>query len=326
VPIRRSRADTLTAVRVLVVSNMEATAEAPQRGSFVRDQVEALRTIGLDVETFDWAPGSRNHPPALRALRKVLRRGSFDVVHAHFGLSGAVAALAGADPLVVTFHGTDVRHPATGAISRLLTRRRILVAAASRALFEPEGGRPGLPRPPGRAAVLPTGVDMGRFAPMPREDARAELGLEPDGRYLLFPADPARAVKRHDLASAVAERAGARLLTLGTVPPERVPLWINAADAALITSDNEGFGLAAVEALACDVPVLSTPVGVVPFLLAGLSSCHVGPFEAGEWERRATELLDRPRRLDGGRARAEPFGSVQMAERAAAAYRDVIGG
>jgi glycosyltransferase involved in cell wall biosynthesis len=167
---------------------------------------------------------------------------------------------------------------------------------------------------------------MGRFAPIPREQARAELALEPGGRYLLFPADPARAIKRHDLAAAVAERVGARLLTLGAVPPERVPLWINAADAALITSDNEGFGLAAVEALACDVPVLSTPVGVVPFLLADLPSCHVGPFEAGEWERLAAELLDQPRRLDGGRARAEPFGTVPMAERAAAAYRDVIAG
>jgi glycosyltransferase involved in cell wall biosynthesis len=313
-------------VRVLVVSNMEATEEAPQRGSFVRDQVAALRAIGLDVETFDWLPGSRNHLPALRALRRILRRDHFDVVHAHFGLSGAVAALAGADPLVVTFHGTDVRHPATGAISRLLTRRRILVAAASRALFEPEGGRPGLPRPPGRAAILPTGVDMGRFAPLAREAARAELGLDPAGRYLLFPADPSRPVKRHDLAAALAARLGARLLTLGAVPPAQVPLWINAADAALITSDNEGFGLAAVEALACEVPVLSTPVGIVPFLLSGLPGCHVGAYDAAEWERLAGELLDRPRRLDGGRARAEPLGSVPMAERAAAAYRDVTTG
>jgi hypothetical protein len=131
-------------VRVLVVSNMKASPEAPQRGSFVRDQVRALREIGLDVDTFDWLPGTRNYAPTIPALRRLLRAGRYDVVHAHFGLAGACARLAGARPLVVTFHGTDVRDPRSGAISRRLARRRdVLVAAASRALFAPEGGRQG---------------------------------------------------------------------------------------------------------------------------------------------------------------------------------------
>lgn len=312
-------------MRVLVVSNMEATAEAPQRGSFVRDQVRALRELGLEVETFDWLPGSRNYGPAIRALRRRLRRMRFDVVHAHFGLAGACASLAGADPLVVTFHGTDVRHPISGAISRALTRRPILAAAASKALFEPEAGRPGLPRPVGRSAVLPCGIDLERFAPIPREEARRELGLEPDGRYLLFPSSPARAVKRHDRAAEVAARTRSTLLTLGSVPPDEVPLWINAASAVLITSENEGFGMAAVEAIACEVPVLSTPVGAVPFLLGGLDGCHVSPFDPHTWETAVGPLLESQHALAGGRARAAPFGSVPLAERVAAAYRDVAG-
>ena len=43
------------------------------------------------------------------------------------------------------------------------------------------------------------------------------------------------------------------------------------ADAVLVTSEREGFGLAALEALACDVPVLATPVGVAPEALAGVA-------------------------------------------------------
>ncbi len=54
------------------------------------------------------------------------------------------------------------------------------------------------------------------------------------------------------------------LLTLGAVAPERVPLWVNASNAVLVPSEREGFGLAVLEALACDVPVLATPVGVHP--------------------------------------------------------------
>ena len=310
-------------MRVLVVSNMEPNAEAPQRGSFVRDQVSALRSLGVDVDTFDWLPGTREYPRATRRLRAHLRSHSYDVVHAHFGLAGACAMLAGARPLVVTYHGTDVRDPRSGFISRRLARRSEVTAAASKALFEPEGDRPGLPRPVGRSAVLPCGIDVERFRPLPHAEARAALGLEADGRYLLFPASPDRRVKRHDLASELARRCEAELLTLGTIPPDEVPNWINAASAVVITSDNEGFGMAAVEALACERPVLSTPVGAIPSLLAGLPGCHVGPFDPATWERPARAALDAPGASDSRRERALAFGSVPLAERVLAVYTDV---
>ncbi len=312
-------------MRVLVVSNMEPSADAPQRGSFIRDQIAALRALGVEVESFDWLPGGRRYPGATRALRRRLARERYDVVHAHFGLAGACAAAAGAKPLVVTYHGTDVRHPLSGLLSRRLVHRAAITAAASRALFAPEGGRPGLPRLPGRAAVLPCGIDVERFRPLPRDRARAELGLDRDGRYLLFPAAPSRPVKRHDRAAELAARAGAELLTLGAVAPAEVPLWVNAAAAVVITSDNEGFGMAAVEALACEVPVLSTPVGAIPRLLAGLPGCHAGPFDAAGWERLARQRLDRPAPVAGGRERALGFGTVPLAERVLAVYRELCG-
>ena len=318
--------DTLSApMRVLVVSNMEPSADAPQRGSFIRDQVAALRDLGIDVETFDWLPGTRRYPGAVRALRRLLARRRYDVVHAHFGLAGACAAAAGAKPLIVTYHGTDVRHPLSGLFSRRLVHRDTFTAAASRALFEPEGHRPGLPRRPGRAAVLPCGIDVERFRPIARERARAELGLDPGGRYLLFPASPARPVKRHDRAAELAGRVGAELLTLGATPPAEVPTWVNAAAAVLITSDNEGFGMAAVEALACEVPVLSTPVGAVPFLLAGLPGCHVGPCDTATWEGPARACLEDGQAIAGARQRALAFGSVPLAERVIAVYEEVSG-
>ncbi len=65
-----------------------------------------------------------------------------------------------------------------------------------------------------------------------------------------------------------------------------MPLWINAANAVLVTSDYEGFGLAAIEALACDVPVLSTPVGIAPYALGGLRGALCAPFELERWTRR----------------------------------------
>jgi teichuronic acid biosynthesis glycosyltransferase TuaC len=307
-----------------VVTNITPDAAVPGRGSFVRDQVSALRSLGADVELFSFPVGRRHYRPATRRIREILAERSFDVVHAHYGLAGWCAARAGADPLVVTFHGTDVRHRLVGPLSRRLLGRLALAAGASRALFHEEGGRPGLPSGRTSVAVLPCGADLERFRPIPREEARRRLGLDPTGRYLLFPADPARAVKRHDRAAEVAALAGAELLAVGTVEAELMPDWVNAAAAVLVPSDNEGFGLAAVEALACDVAVLSTPVGVAPTLLGGLDGCLAEAFDAGRWAELARRHLELPDPRVAGRPRASWFSAEKMAERVLIAYGDVL--
>ncbi|HEX3173265.1 MAG TPA: glycosyltransferase family 4 protein [Solirubrobacterales bacterium] len=313
-------------MRVLVVTNFEPDAATPQRGRWVRDQVEEIRRLGIAVEVFSFPPGKGHYPPATRRLRHLLRRERFDLVHAHYGLAGWCARLAGARPLVVSFHGTDVRHWIVGPLSHRLAWRVDLVAAVSRALFAPEDDRPGLPRVPG-SAVLPCGPDLNRFAPTPRPEARAALGLDPAGRYLLFPADPSRPEKRVDRARKVAAAAGGELLLGGGIEPDRMPLWVNAANAVLVTSDYEGFGLACVEALACEVPVASTPVGVAPWALDGIDGALCAPFETAGWARVVRAHLEAPDpRLRGGAARAAALSATRMAERTIEAYRDVLSG
>jgi glycosyltransferase involved in cell wall biosynthesis len=312
-------------MRVLVVTNLVPDKGAPQRGRWVRDQVAEVRARGVEVEEFGFPRGRSNYLPATRRLRALLRRERYDLVHAHYGLAGWVARAAGARPLLVTFHGTDVRHPIVGPLSRRLAWRADLVAAVSRALFAEEDGRPGLPAVPG-SAVLPCGPELGRFAPSPRAAARTALGLEPEGRYLLFPANPGRAEKRHDRAAALAEATGATLLTGGAIEPEAMTTWMNAADAVLVTSDYEGFGMAAIEALACDVPVLSTPVGVAPYLLAGIAGCLCAPFDVDLWAAAARPHLDAEDPRVAGAARAATLAAGPMAERVIEVYGQMTGG
>ena len=313
-------------MRVLVVTNMYPTDASPVRGRFVRDQVEALRAHGdVDLELFIVGRGRRAYAAAIPRLRRVLRRERFDLVHAHYGLTGWCAARAGATPLAVTFHGTDVRHKLVGRLSRRLADRIDLVAVASRSLFAPEGGRPGLPQPPGCNAVLPCGADLTRFAPLPRAEARRRLGLDQAGRYLLFPADPARAEKRHDRAREVASRTGAELLVAAGVDPDRMPDWVNAASAVVVPSEREGFGLATLEALACDVPALCTPVGVAPAAASGIEGCLVAPYDAERWATVAKAHLDAADPRVAGRASAMRFSAGRMAARVLAAWQELAG-
>jgi len=305
-------------MRALVVTNMWPSSDAPARGRFVRDQVAALRALpDIDLEVFAFAPG--DYARAAARLRRRYGRSGFDVVHAHFGLTAWPALAVRGAARAVTLHGTDVRHPRSGRITRAVLGRMDLVATVSAQLAAE------LPPPAHgyRRAVLPCGVDTGRFRPLDRRAARERLGLDPGGRYVLFPADPGRPGKRADRAREVA--GDATLLTLGAVEPSEVPLWVNSADAVVVPSEAEGFGLAVLEALACDVPVIATPVGVHPAALAGVAGTLCAPYDAGVWRAALAPHLTAADPRVQGRARAEMWSAARMAERVAAAWAELTG-
>ncbi len=299
-------------------------AAHPERGRFVRDQVAALRRLdGLDVELHELAPGPRALAGAARELRRRYagRSGErFDVVHAHFGLTAWPALAVPARVRALTVHGTDVRHPRTRLATAAVLPLIDLLAAVSASLVQELPGRAARRR----ALVLPCGVDLERFHPIPRAQARAELGLDAERPYVLFAADPSRAEKRHDRALALAHAAGVQLLALGAVEPERVPLWVNAANAVLVPSEREGFGLAVLEALACDVPVLATPVGIHRDALEQVPGTLCAPFELERWRSALEAHLREPDPRVAGRASASRFSATAMAARVAGAWRDAL--
>jgi glycosyltransferase involved in cell wall biosynthesis len=305
-------------VRALIVTNMYPSPQRPALGSFVADQVAALRRTGqADVEVFAFSPGA--YVAGARALWARHRRDRFDVVHAHFGLTQWPALAARARARAVTLHGTDLAHPRSRPVTLAGLRLSDLVAVVS----EPMAAA--IPRwaMRGRPAVLPAGVDLTRFGRLDRAEARRELGLAPEGPYLLFAADPARPEKRYDRALAVA--GDVPLLTLGTVAPEQVPLWVNAANAVLAPSEREGFGLAVLEALACDVPVLATPVGVHPQALAGVDGTLCAEFNAEVWRAALAPHLAAADPRVVGRARAEAWSTDTMAVKVIEAWRGLLG-
>jgi glycosyltransferase involved in cell wall biosynthesis len=335
-------------VRALVVSNMRPDAAHPERGQFVRDQVAALRGLAgedLEVELYEFPPGARElaraggelrRRYAGRGRRRPGANGGFDVVHAHFGLTAWPALAVPARVRALTVHGMDVNHPRTRLATRLALGRIDLLAAVSVELAAqlPDRARR-------RAVILPCGVDLERFHPASRGQARAELGLDAERRYLLFPHDPTRPDKRHDRAVALARAVGAELLTLGGIEPARVATWIAAADAVVVPSEREGFGLAVLEALACEVPVLATPVGNHSEALRDLPGTLCAPFEVEVWGSfLMTRLGDReagagatPAPAQGrsdtrlgpsARERAARFSAPAMAEHVASAWRAAL--
>lgn len=264
--------------RVLVVTNMWPGEGSPYAGIFVQRQVEALRAVApdwtFDVFTLAGHRGRKDYLLAVPRLRGRLRDG-YDLVHAHYGFSGATAALAGARPLVTTLHGGDVNLAWQRPFTRFATRRSDVVIAVSERLRD-AWGDPSLP-------VLSCGVPTDLFRPLDRSEARRRLGIASDARVVLFPADPAIPVKDYPLFEAALQqlpeeaRHGLVVRTMGDVAPLDAPWHMAAADLVVLTSKHESGPLVVKEALACGVPVVAVDVGDVRETLEGLDACAVVP-------------------------------------------------
>src|SRR3989441_299841 len=186
-------------MRILFVTNMYPSPERPGYGAFVWQQAEQLRQFGhlVDVVNILGFRSRLNYlTGALEVLRQT-RRKSYDVVHAHYGQSAFPAWFRLKAPLVITLHGSDVLQ--RGLFQSLSSR--VISHFADAVIVVSEEMRRRIP-----GLVIPCGVDLSVFRPYDRDEARVRLGWPKDKDLILFPFDPARLVKRYDLAKAAVER------------------------------------------------------------------------------------------------------------------------
>jgi teichuronic acid biosynthesis glycosyltransferase TuaC len=300
---------------------MYPSQERPAYGVFVRDQVDDLQKLGVDVKVLAFS-GERswlNYGRAAFELRSELRSSHFDLIHAHYGLSGAVALSQCKLPLVTTFHGSDTYIWWQRAISWIVARRAtpILVSGdRARALWL------------STVIVIPSGVDTAAFRPIPQSKARRAMGWDDNSVYVLFPGSRKAGVKRFDLFEQVVRIARQVLPNLEAVCLEdferrEIPVVMNAVDVTLMTSDHEGSPVAVRESLACSTPVVSVRVGDVPKVIAGLPGCSVASRDPSDLAHRLMEAV-RVGKWPALRARAELYGREQTARRLVAVYEDVL--
>ena len=253
---------------------------------------------------------------ALYSVRQGVR---YDVVHAHYWLSGWAAELARRyweTPFVQMFHTTAHMKNAVAAHAdretdlRLRTEKRLLTLADGIIAANPDERadliwRMGVPTE--RVCTIPPGVDLELFQPRSQAAARAEIGIALDERIVLFVGriDPIKGIDTlvdaaeiilsrpsttpsstflivggdvdengmpvgplADIAESVERRGIAPNVRLvGSQPQDRLPLFYTAADLVAVPSRYESFGLVAVEALACGIPVVASRVGGLRFTI-----------------------------------------------------------
>jgi teichuronic acid biosynthesis glycosyltransferase TuaC len=310
------------------------TPGRPRSTHFIKRQADFLQAAGVEVDVFQFEARKSiaNYLRAWWRAQPLLRSGRYDLVHAQFGQSG-LPALPKRLPLVVTLRGSDLlgivgpggRYTLAGRFAQALTR---LVARNADAVIAVSDHMKEYLPPNMPVTIVPSGLNLTLFRPIPRGEARRHLGLPADKRLVLFAGNPAEPRKRYDLArravDALNGSMAAELLVAWGVPHQDMPHYMGACDAMVFTSMQEGSPNVVKEALACNLPVVSVPVGDVEQRLANVAGCELVRDEQPEAIAAGLERVLRRGGRVKGRETVEQLDEVALTRKVIALYQDVL--
>jgi teichuronic acid biosynthesis glycosyltransferase TuaC len=271
----------------------------------------------------------------LPLLRRIRQRFPFDVIDAEFFWPDGPAAMQLSKALGVPFsikaRGADIQYWAfrSGTGRQVAAAGRaadglLSVSAALKAVMASRG------MPTDKIRVHYTGVDLDRFKPVDRAQAKAALGIQgplivsagaliPRKGYSLSIAAMARlenatmlivgeGPQRKCLEQTVAKhKLGGRVRFLGNRPHEELPGLLAAADVMVLPSSSEGLANVWVEALACGTPIVISDVGGAREVVDRPEAGRIVHFHPGEIAAAVRELLANPPDPAAVRATVERF-------------------
>jgi len=318
-------------MKVLVVTNMWPSAARPHWGAFVRSQADSLAAFGCENTLYEiegWR-SSRAYFEALAGIPRAAKRAGAELVHAHYGLSGAAAARVPL-PLVVSFCGDDLlgRPGSGGRLSlksqALIPLSRFAARRADGVIVKSEEMRR-VVADVADVEVIPNGVDLARFAPESRAAARARLGWQPAGHILLFAADPAEERKNWPLAGRTLKLLAQRGLDVrleamhGRAQSDMVSA-MNAADVLVLPSYHEGSPNVVKEAMAVNLPVVAARVGDCEERLRGVTPSAVVERTPEAFAEAVAAVLATGARSNGREAIARTLSLAAVARRVLQVY------
>lgn len=321
-------------MRVLVVTAMYPSVEKPASGIFVKEQVTSLREAGIDVDVFafEGKGSAKNYLKAGIRLREIVSREPYDLIHAHYGLTGAAALMQTQFPVVITYHGSDLlgevgkqnKYTLSGKIKTVIGQvagwcavERIVVADLLKHKLWPKP-----------SVTIPMGVDLSLFRPIAMKDARQQLGFPLDKQFILFAAHPKNPVKRFDIAVEAVSilnqgGQGVELYPLYNIPHDQVPIYMNACDALVLTSMHEASPCVIKEALACNLPVVSVNVGDVSERMAGIEGSYICARKPEDVAQKLRQVLNAPGRPES-RPKIAELGLQNIARQVIAVYEHAL--
>ncbi len=287
----------------------------------VKNQGDSLIKEGIELDFFTIKEkGLKGYFKAIFELRKVLKDKKYDLIHAHYWLSGLVASFAGAKPIVVSLMGDDVK---TYAFIRWIIYLMNFISwsniiVKSKDMYNSLGLKD--------AFIVPNGVDVEKFRVIDKNIAQKELGWDSNKKHILFTSDPNRYEKNFSLlrdAVKILNDNKIEIHYLKDIPNEKVFYYYNGADVVALTSLWEGSPNAIKEAMACNAPIVSTDVGDVKEIISNTKGCYISSFEPKEFALSLKKALEFAKKTDG-RERIDYLKSQNIAKKIINIYKESI--
>jgi len=339
-------------MKVLIVCSKNSGHIAP----FILEQAKAVEQTGVEIEFYSVeGKGFWGYLKNRKAMLAKIKTFQPALIHAHYGLSGLLANTQRRIPVVTTYHGSDINNKKVYPFSRLnmiLSAHNIFVSKNITPIpIAPDSYRDGIPKPLSSAigrilsptgerqrknsfrdlrrvkqSLIPCGINTLLFIPGDKQNARKALGMDTAKKYILFAGAFHVNVKNPVLAkAAVALLPNVELIELNGYRREQVVLILHAVNVVLMTSFTEGSPQIIKEALACNCPVVSVPVGDVPSTIEDIPGCYITSYEPDDIAVKLQLALDFGR-LTEGRKRIETLGldAESVAGRILEVYKEVL--
>lgn len=255
-------------MKILIVARFKEHGFAP----FVTEQMAALEKSGVECCFFPVRnKGLMGYLKQLPELKRAIKEFTPNVVHAHYGLCGLLANLQRRVPVVTTYHGSDIND------KKVLRLSKIAILRSSYNIFVSQKNID-IARPKKNYALIPCGINLEDYPFIDKSEARTQMGLNPDKKYVLFAGAFDNAIKNAALAKAAVallNDKNTELLELKGYTRKQVAILMQAVDAFLMTSFTEGSPQVIKEALACGCPIVSVDVGDVKERVKDVEGCFV---------------------------------------------------
>jgi len=258
-------------------------------------QGESLKKAGIDLSYFlitgkSWIA----YIKGIFILRKYLKNNNFNIVHAHFSYSALAASLAGASPLVVSLMGWNIQ---IWYLKRLILIFNklfwdVCIVKSKKMHNVIKSINP---------LIIPNGVDLQTFHPIDNKIAQEKIGWATDKKHILFAANPKRPIKNFDLTTRAIDllkRSDLELHVLDNVDPSLMVYYYNSADVVVLSSIAEGSPNVIKEAMACNIPIVSTDVGDVKERFDNVEGCFLSSFDPVDFANSITQALNYGKRTN----------------------------
>jgi glycosyltransferase involved in cell wall biosynthesis len=285
----------------------------PDKRPFFVDQIQCLEEREINQNSMV-VPGrhslsdSRTYRDYLRFFPSVIKESvnDYDIVHSHFGLTAPFAIAQPNRPIVITLWGSDTMGGNKfSKVNNVLAKQFDAVVLPSKTMADSIDCN---------YYHIPFGVDTDIFRPIDQNLAREKLGWNKSDDIVLFPARKGNDVKNYSLARDLTNSLDTetKIKSISSVPHDQVPLYMNAANAVLITSHRESGPMVLKEAALCNVPIVSTDVGFASDILPNVRNSYVS--DSKEELRHHLEKLTSSNYRSDGRKYADDWSLSRMGE------------